>query len=293
MWCWRRLLRVPWSVRRSNQSILKEIKPEYSLERQMLKLKLQYFDHLTWRTDSLEKTLTLGKTEGRRRRGWQRMRWLDGITDSMDMSLSKLRELVMDRETGVLQSMQSELDRTEWRNWTELILSRKRGESFQDICMNLMFMGPRIIDDGSECHFSSVQFSRSVVSDSLRPHGLQHTRLPSLSQIPGAYSNSCPLSPWCHPTISSFVFPFSSHLQSFSESGSFQMNQLFASGGQSIGVSASTSVLPMNIQDWFPLGWTGWISLQSKGLSRVFSNITVHKSYKISPGLVILGEGMY
>ena len=146
LWCWRILLRVLWTARRSNQSILKEIKPEYSLERQMLKLKLQYFDHLTWRTDSLEKTLTLGKTEGRRRRGWQRMRWLDGITDSMDMSLSKLRELVMDRETGVLQSMQSELDRTEWRNWTELILSRKRGESFQDICMILPIQYDVIIE---------------------------------------------------------------------------------------------------------------------------------------------------
>ena len=123
----------------------------------------------------------------------------------------------------------------------------------------------------------SVQFSRSVRSDSLRPHGLQHARLPYPLPTPGAYSNSCPLHWWWHPTISSSVFPFSSHLQSFPTSGSFPMSWFFTSGGQSIGVSASASVLPKSIQDFFPLGWTGWISLQSKGLSRVFSNITIQK----------------
>ena len=128
---------------------------------------------------------------------------------------------------------------------------------------------------------SVSQFSHSVVSDSLQPHGLQHARPPCPSPPPGVYTNSCPLSLWwtqcpLSPTISFSVVPFSSHLQSFPASGSFQMSQ-FTSGGKSIGVSASASVLPMNIQDWFPLGWAGWISLQSKGLSRVFSNTTVQK----------------
>ena len=125
--------------------------------------------------------------------------------------------------------------------------------------------------------FSSVQFSSSVMSDSLWPHESQHPRPPCPSQTPGVYSNSCPLSWWCHPAISSSVIPFSSCPQSLPASGSFPMSQIFIWGGQSIGVSASTSVLPMNTQDWSPLGWTGWISLQSKGLSRVFSNTTVQK----------------
>ena len=125
--------------------------------------------------------------------------------------------------------------------------------------------------------FSSFQFSCSIVSDSLQPHGLQHIGPPCPSPTPGVYSNSCPFSQWFHPTISSFVISLSSHLQSLPASGSFQMSQLFTSGGHSTGVSASTSVLPMNIQDWFPLGWTGWTSFQSKGLSRVFSITTVHK----------------
>ena len=126
--------------------------------------------------------------------------------------------------------------------------------------------------------FSQVsQYSCSVVSDSLPPHGLQHARPSCPSPTPGVYSDSCLLSRWCHPTISSSVIPFSSCLQSFPASGSFPMSEFFALSDQSIGVSASASVLPMNIQDWFPLGWTGWISLLSKGLSRGFSNTTVQK----------------
>ena len=124
---------------------------------------------------------------------------------------------------------------------------------------------------------NSVQFSRSVVSDSLWPHESQHTRPPCPSPTPRAYSNSCPSSWWCHPAISSSVIPFSSCPQPLPASGSFPMSQLFTWGGQSTVVSASASVLPMNTQDWSPLGWTGWISLQSKGLSRVFANTTVQK----------------
>ena len=174
---WIRLLRVPWTAR-SNQSILKEMNPKYSLGG--LILKFQYSDHVMQRADSMEKTLMLGNIEGGRKRGRQRMRWLD-----------------------------------RWDGWTWL---------------------------NGHVQFSSVQ--SLVVSDSFWPHGLQHTRLPCPSPTPAVYSNSCPLSRWCHPTISSSIIPFSSHLQSFPPSGSFQMSQFFTSDGQSIGVSASASVLP-------------------------------------------------
>ena len=132
---------------------------------------------------------------------------------------------------------------------------------------------------------SSVQFSCSVMSDSLWLHELQHARPPCPSPTPGVHPNSCASNQWCHPAISSSVVPFSSCPQSLPASGSFPMSQLFAWGGQSIRVSASASVLPMNTQDWSPLGWTGWISLQSKGLSRVFSNTTVQKHQLFSAQL--------
>ena len=131
----------------------------------------------------------------------------------------------------------------------------------------------------------SVQFSCSVMSNSLQPHESQHARPPCPSPTPGVHPNSCTSSRWCHPAISSSVVPFSSCPQSLPVLGSFPMSQLFASGGQSIGISALTSVLLMNTQDWSPLGWTGWISLQSKGLSRVFSNTTVQKQQFFSAQL--------
>ena len=141
----------------------------------------------------------------------------------------------------------------------------------------IAFTGRVFLEKGTLQHWVSVQFTCSVVSDSLWPHEPQHARPPCLSPTPGVYPNSCPLSRWHHPTISHSVVPFFSCPQSFPATGYFQMSQFFASGGQSIGVSASASVLPKNTQDWYPLGWTGWISLQSKGLSRVFSNTTVQK----------------
>ena len=138
----------------------------------------------------------------------------------------------------------------------------------------------------------SVEFSCSVVSNSLRPHEPQHARPPCQSPTPGVYPDSCPLYWWCHPAISSSVVPFSSCPQSLPATESFPMSQLFASGGQTIGVSVSTSVLPKNTQYWSPLGWTGWISLQSKGLSRVFSNTTVQKHQFFSAQLSLQSNSL-
>ena len=159
---------------------------------------------------------------------------------------------------------------------------------FDTLCSNL--------DKWIFKYCASVQFSHSVMFHSLQPHEPQHARPPCPSPTPGVYPNSCPLSRWCQLTISSSVIPYSSCLQSFPTSGSFQMSQLFTSGGQNIGVSASTSVLPMNTQDWSPLGWASWIFLQSKGLSRIFSNTTVQNidssvlSFLYSPTLTSIHD---
>ena len=157
-------------------------------------------------------------------------------------------------------------------------MQEKKGQWVRKIALKLLYTHKNTqANIFFTCNVSSVQFSCSVVSNSLWPHESQHAKPPCPSSTPRVHSNSCPSSQWCHPAISSSVIPFSSCPQSLPASGSFPMSQFFTWGGQSIGVSASASVLPMNIQDWSLLGWTGWISLQSKGPSRVFFNTTVQK----------------
>ena len=328
MWCWRRLLRVLWTAKRSNQSILREIGPEYSLEGLMLKLKHQYFDHLMRRTDSLEKTLMLGKTEGGRRgpQGWDG--WMASPT-RWPCVLARSGSWWWTGKPGVLQSVGSQKVEHDWTelNWQHVgsqfpimdwtcafCMESEESQpldhqgSLKVECFHDVLVWTKFLFSGEHQEFkksplkslgqelsiaSSVQFSCSVVSNFLQPHGLQHARLPSPSPTSEAYSNSCPSSRWCHPTISSSVLPSSSRLQSFSTSGAFPMSQFFASGGQSIGVSASVSVLPMNIQDWFPLGLTGWISLQSKRLSRVFSNTSSASILQCSAFFIVQLSHLY
>ena len=324
LWCWRRLLRVSWTAGRSNQSILKEISLEYSLEGLMLKL--HYFGHLMQRTDSFEKTLMLGKIEGGRRRGRQRMRWLDGITEQWTWVWVGSGSWWWTGRPGVLQSMGSQRARHNWTteltDWTGLyspwnslgqntgvgslpLLQGKLTNPDLPHCGQILYQlshrgSPRILGQVAYpfsmrsswprnrtrvssisggfftnwairetknlplvvCFLLSLSQFICSVSDSLRPHRLQHARTPCPSSTPGVYSNSCPSSWWCHPAISSSVVCNESTL---------------CMRWPSIGVSASTSVPLMNTQDWSPLGWTGWISLQSKGRSRVFSNTTVQK----------------
>ena len=187
-------------------------------------------------------------------------------------SILKSKDITLLTKVHLVKAMVFPVVMYGWESWTVKKAEHRRIDAFELWCWRRLLRVPWTTRRSNQL----VQFSCSVVSDSLRPHRLQHTRPPCPSPTPGACSNSCPRSQWCHPTISSSVIPFSSHLQSFPASGSFPMSQFFQSNGHSIGVSASAAVLPMNIQDWFPLGWTGWISLLSKGLSKVF-NTTVQK----------------
>ena len=191
---------------------------------------------------------------------------------SHELSVQFSRSVMSDSVTPWTAARQASLSITSSQSSLKLMSTESEMPSNHLILCRPLLLPPSIFPI-----ISSVQFSHSVVSNSSWPHELQHARPPCPSPTPRVHSNPCPSSQWCHPTISSSVVPFSSCPQSFPASGSFPMSQLFSSGGQSTGVSASASFLPKDTQDWSPLEWTGWISLQSKGLSRVFSNTTVQK----------------
>ena len=295
LWCWRRLLRVPWTARRSNQSILKEISPGCSLEGLMLKLQLQYFGHLMWRADSLEKTLMLeglGAGGEGDNRGWDG--WMASPTQWTWVWVNS-RSWWWTGSPGVLWFMGLQRVRHGWVTeliWYTMNCILREGILFSDESSpeTLMILLSKIIPLKKIDHKNHSQTfllnngKTTMRSDQIRSvvqscptlcNPMNHSTPglpPCPSPTPGVHWDSSPLIQWCYPAISSSVIPFSSCPQSLPASESFPMSQLFAWGGQSTGVSALASFLPKKPQGWSPLEWTGWISLQSKALSRVFSN---------------------